>query len=58
LAETEYLLMVSRDLGYLPESACKPAPVEADEIAKMLNGLRAKVGKRLKCHDGRSTSGA
>ena len=45
LAETEYLLMVSRDLGYVTESASKPALAESDEIAKMLHGLRAKVGR-------------
>ena len=45
LAETEYLLMVSRDLGYLSATVTKPLLVEADEIAKMLHGLRAKVGK-------------
>jgi four helix bundle protein len=44
LAETEYLLMVSRDLGYVPASIAKPVLAEADEIAKMLHGLRAKVG--------------
>ena len=44
LAETEYLLMVSRDLGYLPSGTTKPVLAEADEIAKMLHGLRAKVG--------------
>jgi four helix bundle protein len=45
LAETEYLVMVSRDLGYLPMGSSKPVLAEADEIAKMLHGLRAKVGK-------------
>lgn len=45
LAETEYLLMVTRDLGYMTESASKPVLAESDEIAKMLHGLRAKVGK-------------
>ena len=45
LAETEYLLMVSRDLGYLPASTTKPLLLEADEIAKMLHALRIKVVK-------------
>ena len=45
LAETEYLLMVSRDLGYLPATIAKPLLTESDEIAKMLHGLRAKVTK-------------
>jgi four helix bundle protein len=45
LAETEYLLMVRRDLGYLPATITKPALAEAEEIAKMLHSLREKVGK-------------
>jgi four helix bundle protein len=45
LAETEYLLMVSRDLGYLPVAMTKPVLAEAAEIARMLHGLRSKVGK-------------
>jgi four helix bundle protein len=45
LAETEYLLMVSRDLGYLPPATVKPVLAETSEIAKMLHGLRSKVGK-------------
>lgn len=44
LAETEYLLMVSRDLGYLTMSVTAPLLKEADEIAKTLHALRAKVG--------------
>ena len=47
LAETEYLLMVSRDLGYLTAATTNPALSEAEEIAKMLNSLRDKVGKTL-----------
>ena len=47
LAETEYLLMVSRDLGYLPVATTKPVLAEAAEIAKMLHGLRSKVGKAV-----------
>lgn len=45
LAESEYLLMVSRDLGYLTDATSKPLLAQADEIAKMLHGLRTKVGK-------------
>ena len=45
LAETEYLLMVSRDLGCLTAIITQPLLAEADEIAKMLHGLRAKVGR-------------
>jgi len=47
LAETEYLLMVSRDLGYLSAATTTPALAEAEEIARMLNGLRNMVGKAL-----------
>jgi four helix bundle protein len=43
LAETEYLLMLSRDLGYLPGKRCQRVFEEITEIAKMLNGLRCKV---------------
>lgn len=43
LAETEYLLMVSRDLHYLTAVDAKPVLAEADEIGKMLHGLRNKV---------------
>jgi four helix bundle protein len=45
LAETEYLLMVSRDLQYLSADAAKSLSIEADEIGKMLHGLRRKVVK-------------
>src|ERR1700730_6582746 len=45
LAETEYLLMVSRDLGYLSATTTKPVISEAGEIAKMLHVLRSKVGQ-------------
>jgi hypothetical protein len=43
--ETEYLLMVSRDLGYLTAAVTKPVLNETGEIAKMLHSLRSKVGK-------------
>ena len=43
LAETEYLIMLSRDLGYLSlEAAGKPL-AEITEIARMLNALRTRV---------------
>jgi four helix bundle protein len=45
LAETEYLLMVSRDLHYLSGAEVKSVIAEADEIGKMLHGLRSKVCK-------------
>jgi four helix bundle protein len=47
LAETEYLLMVSRDLGYMPAITTKPSLTEANELAKTLRALRAKVSKAL-----------
>lgn len=46
LAETEYLLMVSRDLGYVSSEQCKSRLSEITQIAKMLHALRAKVEKR------------
>lgn len=43
LAETEYLFLLSRDLGYLPAEAAAASLSEIDELARMLNALRAKV---------------
>jgi four helix bundle protein len=43
LAETEYLLLLARDLGYMQADACEPLTREADEIARMLHALRTKV---------------
>ena len=43
LAETEYLLLLSRDLGYLGESKAKPLLDEISELSRMLCGLRMKV---------------
>ncbi len=43
LAETEYLVLLSRDLGYLPAKASEKPLAEAAEIARMLNALREKV---------------
>ena len=43
LAEMEYLLMFSRDLGYLDVKDSIAGLAEADEIARMLNALRSKV---------------
>ena len=42
-AETEYLLMLSRDLGYLGETKAKPFLAEISELARMLCGLRMRV---------------
>jgi len=45
VAETEYLLMVSRDLGYISAKDASAQLREFDEIARMLHSLRGKVGK-------------
>lgn len=46
LAEVEYLLMLSRDLGLLNAKTAATTLAEADEIARMLNSLRSKVQSR------------
>jgi four helix bundle protein len=43
LAETEYLVMLSQDLGYLPPEKAKESLAEMSEIAGMLHALRKKV---------------
>lgn len=43
IAEVEYLLMLARDLGYLPADPARTSMDEASEIARMLHGLRSKV---------------
>jgi four helix bundle protein len=43
LAETEYLLMVSRDLGYITPQQAVAVFQDVSELAKMLHGLREKV---------------
>lgn len=43
LAETEYLVLLSRDLNYLPSESAEAAMAEAGEIARMLHRLRSKV---------------
>lgn len=43
LAETEYLVMVSRDLGYAAAAMVKPIFVEISELAPMLHALRLSV---------------
>ena len=43
LAETEYLLMLSRDLGYLPAEAAASLMNEVGEISRMVHALHAKV---------------
>jgi four helix bundle protein len=46
LAETEYLLLLCRDLGYSPGHVAEPLLTEASEISRMLFALRAKVEQR------------
>ena len=43
LGETLYLLMLARDLGYLPQDVATSLLSEADEVARMLHALRVKV---------------
>ena len=43
LSETEYLVMVSRDLGYLPAETADKCLAEATELLRMLSELRKKV---------------
>jgi four helix bundle protein len=43
LVESEYLLMVSRDLGYASQEEAKSIEKEIREIASMLHHLRVKV---------------
>ena len=45
LAESEYLLMMSRDLGYVSEKLCTEHLKEVTEISKMLHGLRIKLDR-------------
>jgi four helix bundle protein len=47
MAETEYLLTLSRDLLYLSPDEAMPLIVETAEISRMLNALRAKVEQGL-----------
>ena len=43
LSETEYLLILARDLAYASPDHLLP---ELEELAKMLNGLRTRVAER------------
>ncbi len=43
LAEAEYLLMLSRDLGYINKEKVQRPLGEIAEIARMLHALRVKV---------------
>lgn len=41
--EVEYLLMLSKDLGYLEADAARRLARALDDIARMLHGLRQRV---------------
>ena len=43
LAETEYLIILSADLGYLAPTIKNQLTSEAQELARMLHALRQKV---------------
>ena len=43
LAETEYLLLLALDLGYLSNETHPPIAAEIDEVARMLYALRVKA---------------
>jgi len=45
LAEVEYLLMLSRDLGYIAAESADQLLAEVEQIARMLHALRSKVHK-------------
>lgn len=43
LAEAEYFLILARDLGYIEAGTVEPLFGRADQLARMLHALRAKV---------------
>ena len=43
LSETEYLLVVGRDIGYIPVEATRRYLVEVSELLRMLHALRKTV---------------
>ncbi len=45
LAETEYLILLSRDLAYLTPDQAEPRQREVSEISRMLYALRDKIEK-------------
>lgn len=46
LSETEYLVVLSSDLGYLPGPRARELLEEISEVARMLNSLRAKIEEK------------
>jgi len=47
LAETEYLIMLARDLDYLTPTSVEPLLLEIKEVARMLHYLRVKVDPKV-----------
>ena len=45
LAETEYLILVSRDLGLIPPPVAGKQLAEVAELLRMLHGLRVTIQK-------------
>src|SRR5271157_2956790 len=45
LSETEYLLLLSRVLGYLPQDIARSRLAEVSELLRMLHALRKTVQK-------------
>ena len=43
LSETEYHILLSHDLGYLPDAKYSALMREIDELSRMLSSLRKKV---------------
>jgi len=46
LSETEYLIVLTTDLGYIPSEQAEALFKEISEIARMLNSLRAKIDEK------------
>jgi four helix bundle protein len=47
LAEAEYFLILSQDLGYLDEKVTPPLFADIEEICRMLNALHQRVLEKL-----------
>ena len=47
LAETEYLILVSRDLGLIPPPAASKQLAEVEQLLRMLHGLRVTIQKEI-----------
>jgi len=43
LSETQYLLLLSRDLGYIPQDVARSRLAEVSELLRMLHALRKTV---------------